>query len=245
LVWRVLLHLVGLTLFYALTGPGALAYVLAVILRRKLAFPIAYVAIWTLAQFGAPALGKVPLPCFGETLRMQSVFYCATMRNFVTPELRDVAEGAAQRVAEAYPGTVTLALDGNLPLDLPLIPHLSHDDGEKLDFAFYYTDPSGTYLPGKTRAPLGYFAFEGGAETCPTATLTLRWNLGWLQGFWSDRPLDEPRTRALITALARDTRVAKIFVELPLAQRLGVAGDKIRFQGCRAARHDDHIHVQL
>jgi hypothetical protein len=245
MILRAPLHLVGLSLIYALTGPGLLAYGLALVFRRKVIFPLAYLAIWTLAQFVAPALGKVPLPCFGQTLRMQSVFYCAAMRNFVTPDLLDVAEDAAQRVAEEFPGTVTLALDGNLPIDLPLIPHLSHDDGEKLDLAFYYADPSGTYLPGKTRSPVGYFAFEGGAETCPPAGLTLRWDLGWLQGLWPERPLEGARTRLLIMALAEDQRVGKIFVEPPLAAHLGVSGEKIRFQGCRAARHDDHIHVQL
>jgi hypothetical protein len=39
--------------------------------------------------------------------------------------------------------------------------------------------------------------------------------------------------------------VAKIFVEPPLAAQLGLSDPKIRFQGCRAARHDDHIHIQL
>ena len=59
------------------------------------------------------------------------------MRNFVVPELRAVAEGAADRLADEYPGTVTLALDGGFPFaGLPLLRHLSHDDGEKLDLAF-------------------------------------------------------------------------------------------------------------
>ena len=38
----------------------------------------------------------------------------------------------------------------------------------------------------------------------------------------------------------------KILLEPHLAHRLGVEGrPNIRFQGCRAARHDDHIHVQI
>ncbi|MGL4321023.1 MAG: hypothetical protein ACRCS3_09185, partial [Paracoccaceae bacterium] len=65
------------------------------------------------------------------------------------------------------------------------------------------------------------------------------------QGLWPDRPLDGPRTAALIRLLAADPRVAKVFVEPPLAAALGLSDPKIRFQGCRAARHDDHIHFQL
>ncbi|NNE79114.1 MAG: hypothetical protein HKN18_02480 [Silicimonas sp.] len=68
----------------------------------------------------------------------------------------------------------------------------------------------------------------------------------WLQPLMRDAPLDETLTgdaiRWLKTALPAG---GKIFLEPHLADRLGVAGDKVRFQGCRAARHDDHIHIQL
>jgi len=37
----------------------------------------------------------------------------------------------------------------------------------------------------------------------------------------------------------------KIFIEPHLVKRLKLASNKIRFQGCRAVRHDDHLHVQL
>ena len=58
-------------------------------------------------------------------------------------------------------------LDGNFPFitGFPLLPHLSHDDGEKVDLAFYYADDTG-YLRGATRAPIGYFAFEDGTSNC-------------------------------------------------------------------------------
>ncbi len=230
-----------------LTQLGGLAWLVALRFRRRLAaFAVVYAALWGAAQVGAPLLGRVPLPCGGETLRMQSPLYCAMLRNFVTPDLLAVAQEAADRVAAEFPGTVTLALDGGFPfLDgMPLVPHLSHGDDEKLDFAFYYRDEAG-YLAGRTASWLGYFAFERGAETCPPAWATLRWDMGWFQPLVRDLELEPERTAALIRALAADPRVAKVFVEPPLAARLGLAGDKLRFQGCRAARHDDHVHIQL
>ena len=46
-------------------------------------------------------------------------------------------------------------------------------------------------------------------------------------------------------ALSEDTRTGRLFVEPHLVERLDVGHPRIGFQGCRAARHDDHIHVQL
>ncbi|MBU2991834.1 penicillin-insensitive murein endopeptidase [Octadecabacter sp. B2R22] len=239
-------------LLTVLTQVGGLAYLVALATRRKLlVFVLAYAAVWGGVQIAAPLVGRVALPCFGEPLRMQSPLYCGLMRNFVTAELADVAQDVAQNMAEGYSGTVTLALDGSFPFfdGFPLLPHLSHDDGEKLDLAFYYQDEKG-YLPAATRSPLGYFAFEAlrdGAvdDTCPATWATMRWDLRWLQGIWADHDLDQTRTAALIRLLAADQRVAKIFVEPPLGQSMGLADPKLRFQGCRAARHDDHIHLQL
>jgi hypothetical protein len=243
---RVAGHLAFVVFLTLLTQLGGLAWLAAMQFRRRLlAFLLVYAALWGVAQIASP---HVALPCFGEPLRMQSTLYCAMNRHYVTPELASVATDAATRMAATHPGTVTLALDGSFPFlnGMPMIPHLSHDDGEKLDLAFYYSTTNGTYLPGKARSPLGYFAFEmTPPESCPVNTLTLRWNLGWLQSLWPDRPLDGPRTAALIRSLGNDPRVTKIFVEPPLAAALGLSDPKIRFQGCRAARHDDHIHFQL
>lgn len=249
------------TLALSLVTPAAgLAWAAAAVSTRRdwfrrfgmtgfaMVFSLAYGLAYGAAHLAAPAFGRVPLPCSGKVLRMHSPLYCITLRNFVTPELRDVARDAAQAVAAAHPGTVTLALDGSLPFfdGLPLFPHLSHDDGEKLDFAFYYADAQG-YAPGQTASPLGYFAFERvPPETCPPAFPTLRWEMGWFQPFVDpDLRLEPDRTTTLIRALLADPRLGKVFVEPPLAASLGLSDDKLRFQGCRAARHDDHIHIQL
>ena len=153
---------------------------------------------------------------------------------------------AAEAVDKAYPGTETLVLDANFPFlaGFPLMPHLSHDDGEKVDLALFYRGEEG-YLVGRTRSPIGYFAFEQGASGCPRTWPTLRWNLRSLQWLWPDYSIEPNRTRVLISALVSDRRVAKIFLEPHLKSSLGLTAKKVRFQGCRAARHDDHIHAQL
>ena len=246
---RIVWHLGLIALLTMLTQLGGIAWAVALVFRRRwLAFPLLYAALWMMAYAVAPLMARVPLPCGGAPLRMQSPLYCVMMRNFVTPELADVARSAAATVAAAQPGTVTLALDGGFPFltGMPLLPHLSHDDGEKLDLAFYYTSPEGNYLPGKTRSPIGYWAFEGAdPAACPPALLTARWSMAWLQPLWPDRRLDTARTARLVRTLLDDARVGKVFLEPPLAARLGLTDPKLRFHGCRAARHDDHIHFQL
>ena len=58
--------------------------------------------------------------------------------------------------------------------------------------------------------------------------------------------LDEAATADLLAALSADPAVRRIFVEPHLKLHLGFARDpKVRFAGCRAARHDDHLHVDF
>ncbi|MEM1066777.1 MAG: hypothetical protein AAGJ74_14850, partial [Pseudomonadota bacterium] len=80
---------------------------------------------------------------------------------------------------------------------------------------------------------------------CPPAWPTLRWDFDAVQSIFPDYKLDPERNRALLEVLSSDPRVGRIFVEPHLVESLDAASDSIGFQGCRAARHDDHIHMQL
>lgn len=231
-----------------ITQIGGLAWVIAVFFKRKLlVFFLSYTALTVAAIWVAPTFGRVALSCFDDgPLEIQSWMYCALNRNYVAPELRAVLIETADEMERQFPATKTLVLDANFPLlnGFPLLPHLSHDDGDKVDLAFFYRDQTG-YLPGSTRSPLGYFAFEQGSTECSAAWPTLRWDLAALQPLWRGYELDEVRNAAILRLLSSDSRVGKIFVEPHLVRTLGVSHPSIRFQGCRAARHDDHIHFQL
>ena len=243
-----LFRLSAFVLLTLVTQIGGIAFLLALLFKRRLvAFVILYAVFALGATWMAPMAGRTALACWGDgALQVQSWFYCATNRNYVSTELAGVLKDAADAVNEVYPGTETLVLDTNFPFltGFPLLPHLSHDDGEKADLAFFYKNEEG-YLPGRTRSSLGYFAFEEGSSACPPVWLTLRWDLRPLQSAWPAYALEPERTRFLISALVADKRVGRIFLEPHLKSSLGPDAEKIRFQGCRAARHDDHIHLQL
>ena len=224
-----------------------------------LLFIVTYSAATYAVTFVAPVFGRVALSCLSssdDNFHVRSPIFCALNRNYVTPQMKQAVIALADHMAQAFPGTKTLALDGNFPFvdGFPLLPHLSHSDGRKLDIAFYYKDKDGVPLNGQTKSPIGYFAFEQPrpGDPLPCAgrndVLTFRWDLNFLQALFPPLKLDEQRTKEAIHWLSTsgtEIGVEKIFVEPHLAARMGEANDAIRFQGCRAARHDDHIHIQV
>jgi hypothetical protein len=201
--------------------------------------------------------GRVPLSCGFSTeggYAAADSLYCILNRNYVDKRLSALMEALGKHMQATFPGTTTLYLDGNFPFfnGFPLIPHLSHSDGRKLDLAFYYTDAAGQYIPGLTRSPIGYWAFEqppaGDPGACGSKSSTLRWNVNWLQPLLPDWKLDVERTRAAVNWLVTtgaQMGVEKLYLEPHVTARLGVGSPLIRFQGCQAARHDDHIHLQI
>lgn len=257
-------------LLTALTQLGGLAYIatlgvaralrLGSVLARLSLFLAFYIGVTYAATSIAPHFGRVALSCFAKPadhLVVRSPLYCALNRNYVTPGLLRMAEGLADHMDARFPGTATVALDANFPFidGFPLLPHLSHADGRKLDLAFYYRDGEDRFLNGVTRSPIGYFAFEqpNSTDKQPCAGrddwLTTRWDLAWLQPFFPVYEIEPERMRAAVSWLAEtgvvEYGVEKVFLEPHLTDALGVAAPAVRFQGCRAARHDDHIHVQI
>jgi hypothetical protein len=180
--------------------------------------------------------------------------FCILDRNYVDARLVTLLANLSIEIQQTFPGTVTLFLDGSLPFlnGFPLLPHLSHADGRKIDIAYYYAAADGVYQPGKLRSPIGYWAFEqpteGDKSACGKRWLSLRWDMTALQSIYPSLQLEPDRTRAALNWLVTEgprLGVQRIFIEPYLAERLGVASPMLGFQGCRAARHDDHIHIQI
>ena len=60
-------------------------------------------------------------------------------RNYVKPELNIILQELSHKLPE---GVELKFLDANFPFfdGFPLLPHLSHNDGKKLDLSFIYED---------------------------------------------------------------------------------------------------------
>jgi hypothetical protein len=229
---------------------------------RRVAKGAGFVVLYLAVTFGlVPPLarlsGRVPLPVRSTAhVRPLTVWTCLLNRHYVKPALRHTLDQAARQLHAAHPGTQVAYLDANFPfLDgFPLWPHLSHNDGNKLDLAFFYRDArSGERLSGRAPSPIGYGLYEGPARGEPDtpANCAARgyWQyslLGYLvpQGRQETMRFDAERTRQLVRLLVGQPGVGKVFIEPHLKMRLRLRSGKIRFHGCGAVRHDDHIHVQ-
>ena len=157
---------------------------------------------------------------------------------------------------EKFPGTTVNYLEANFPFinKFPLVPHLSHNDGKKLDLSFCYRDSKTNETTNDCPSFIGYGICE---EPRPNEKNTAdycadkgNWQYSFLSNVISqdskqDFAFDNDKTKELVTLFAKQSTIGKIFIEPHLKTRLNLASEKIRFHGCHAVRHDDHIHIQL
>jgi hypothetical protein len=205
----------------------------------------------------ARPFGRVPLPLNHAQLQPLNIFTCLLNRHYVREELLETTLDVAEEMNEAYPGSTIAYLDANFPFinKFPLLPHLSHNDGRKLDLAFFYKDhKSGETLNDDAPSFIGYGVFEE-----PRPSEENKPDFCASHGYWqysilrsvvpqwnkSDYTFDQERTKHLLEILSRHPSIGKIFIEPHLKTRMNLHSSKIRFHGCGAVRHDDHIHIQL
>ena len=225
--------------------------------KKYLRFAVFLCLYLIMAQWMTPViarkLGRTPLPLSNDKLRPASTFIWLANRHYVKPELLDLLEDTSNDL----PSNVSIVyLDANFPFidGFPLFGHLSHNDGEKVDLAFIYSNADGIFLNGG-KSLSGYGIAEGpqGKEVDQPTLCEERghWQYSLPTRFtlmerYKNYHFDNKANRALLRKLASDQRIGKIFIEPHLRDRLNLNQySKIRFHGCHAVRHDDHIHIQL
>ena len=246
-----------------LTQVGGLVFLLAILIARffgweerwkKLLLSLTLYLITSLVIIPhlAPIFGREPVK-HTEDILPATWFTVLTNRNYVRPTINKLLLKTAKKVKSQ--GIKIICLDANFPFlnGFPLLPHLSHNDGRKLDLALVYENKKGTIIPAK-KSRTGYgvyvdpFAGEiNQTEKCKKA--------GYFQYDYSkysslgavnqDLVFSKKGTKYLVETLLDYSEIQKIFIEPHLKSRLRLTDDRIRFHGCRAVRHDDHIHLQI
>lgn len=214
-------------------------------------------SIFLIVPLIAKPFGRVPLP-LKETNHLQplNILTCLLNRNYVRPELRQIAFNVAKKMNQKFQGTTVNYLDANFPFinKFPLIPHLSHNDGKKLDVSFFYLDSKTKEPTNECPSSIGYGISEEPMKSEENTTDFCEkkgyWQYSFLtkiipQSSKKDFIFDKDRTKDLVNFFATQESIGKIFIEPHLLKRLNLTSNKIRFHGCQAVRHDDHIHVQL
>lgn len=259
-----ILHIFLFVILTILTQIGGIIYFVTIIVKKKFnliwyKLTVIGIGIYLATSFIilpliAPLFGRVPLP-FGGNLKPLNFGTVILNRHYVRPQLKSQMVRIANNINKEFNGTVTNYLDANFPFfdGFPLIPHLSHNDGRKLDLAFYYQKEN---KPSNSSPSfIGYGIYDDpkqGEENYPNICRQRGyWQYGFLSKIVSqsnkkDFQVDVKRTRRLIQLLIEDKTTSKLFIEPHLKTRWNLSQySKIRFHGCQAVRHDDHIHTQI
>jgi energy-coupling factor transporter transmembrane protein EcfT len=274
LIWRILLVTLSVFILTVVSQIGG-----AVLLITLLFFPFInkkikakWIQAWikvvlfillyfVIIAFFVPPLasffGRVPLPVFRTNgLQPLNLITCVLNRHYVKPQLRETILQASFKIAKKHPGSMVNYLDANFPFidKFPLLPHLSHNDGRKLDLAFMYRDTESGEITSAHPSFIGYGICEepyagelNMPEVCERKGFEQYSFLKLVvpQNEKKHYIFDDVRTRALVQTLTDFNTIGKIFIEPHLRQRLKLTSAKIRYHGCQAVRHDDHIHIQL
>ncbi|MBL6449463.1 hypothetical protein JMN32_24335 [Fulvivirga sp. 29W222] len=204
----------------------------------------------------APFAGRVALPVFNKPLKPLTISTVLLNRHYVRPQLLTIAQSTAEELDKKYPGTILFYLDANFPFlnGFPLFPHLSHNDGKKLDLAFCYLSQKEHKYTCQHPSPIGYGIYADPMECEPDQPQICNDNGFWQYGLmeqiipqWNKSKfiLDISRTKYMINIVTSKSSIEKVFIEPHLKQRLGISSPKVGYHGCHAVRHDDHIHLQI
>lgn len=265
-IFKFSFHILVIIFLTIVTQVGGIIYLFTWVISSRmkygsLKFFGLFIAFYILVSFLivpfiAPIFGRVPLP-FYDKLKPANFAICLLNRHYVTPDLRLQMHEISMKMDNKFPGTNINYLDANFPFfdGFPLVPHLSHNDGKKIDLAFYYRNAETGAIVNSPPSFMGYGIFDGpkkGEINYPKKCAEQGyWHYNFLGWFTPSSNKDKvvvdiERTKELIKLLVDNKLTSKLFIEPHLKKRWNLGNyDKIRFHGCRAVRHDDHIHTQI
>lgn len=262
---KLVLKLLLFLFLTALTQIGGVIYILTELLvkrnihkyrlKKTAIFLITYVCItFLIIPHIAPLFGREKIK---DTTQIKAHSFVTKFlnRNYVHPELYTALEEIANSFHRSNPDIALVYLDASFPFidGFSLLPHLSHNDGKKIDISFIYQDHNNE-TTNKKPSISGYGVFESPTQQEYNQTLICKQKGNWQYDFTKyttfgtlnkGLKFSEKATKDLLLAIVKQKQIEKVFIEPHLKNRLKVQSTKIRFHGCQAVRHDDHIHIQL
>lgn len=262
---KILLNCITFLLLTILTQVGGIIYLFSIMLikgngkRNKFKKATIFITLYSvftflIIPFISPQFGR-EIIADSSILQAKSLFYKIANRNYVTSELNSFLSRVSADLAKENKGIKLIYLDANFPFfdKFPLLPHLSHNDGKKIDVAFIYRDEFDKLVNSKP-SKNGYGVYESPTSIEINQTKECI-NKGYYQYDFSKYltfgkinhsiTFSDKATKELIEIILKNKIVEKLFIEPHLKQRLKLKNSKIRFHGCQAVRHDDHIHFQI
>ena len=260
-----LLHFIIIILLTVVTQIGGILYFAAILViknnteKRNLKRIFTFVALYLFSTFFVvPHIAKL----FGrekiketEIIQANTFFTKLLNRNYVKPSLNNVFQKISINFEKKQKGIKIIYLDANFPFidKFPLLPHLSHNNGKKIDLSLIYELNNGEII-NKKPSISGYGVYEN-----PKKKEIKQFEICSKKGYWQyDFPkyltfgkinkeilFSEKATKDLLNSILKQPEIGKIFIEPHLKIRMNLKNSKIRFHGCKAVRHDDHIHLQI
>lgn len=262
---KILLHIIIIILLTILTQIGGIIYLLSILiinrkvdnhrLKRTGLFTLFYLAFtFIIIPIVAPIFGREKIK-ETDLIAANTIFTKLMNRNYVRPKLNKALEKISVALNKNHHGIKLIYLDANFPFinKFPLLPHLSHNDGKKIDVSLIYQNENGVMINQKPSIS-GYGVFENPGKSEYDQVRACKTKGNWQYDFPKYLTFgrinkvikfSEPGTRDLMLVIAKQPEIGKIFIEPHLKRRLNLKNEKIRFHGCQAVRHDDHIHFQL
>jgi hypothetical protein len=89
----------------------------------------------------APFFGRVKIEASNK-IKAHSFITLLFNRNYVTPKIQSILNDISLMVSKNLSDIKLIYLDANFPFfdGFPLLPHLSHNAGRKIDISFIYED---------------------------------------------------------------------------------------------------------
>lgn len=223
--------------------------------KRSGSFLVVYlIATIFIVPIIAEFAGRVPLPLTKSgNLIPHTIITPILNRHYVKPQLKSQLYDISHKINSGNVNLKVSYLDANFPFidGFPLLPHLSHKDGKKVDLSFFYTKDGKEGILKPTNSGYGKFVEPLLGEFNQTNDCKKRgyWHYDYTKfltlGSRGDLKFDSRHTKYLVDLIVSDPLTQKLLIEPHIKLRMRVINDKIRFQGCHAVRHDDHIHYQI